>query len=200
MNSFIAETHDFQTLKEHIQNSYKPHSMVEFIKDDFLLDDAKAVVKEAFVAEQHTKIILLGAKNINIYAQNSLLKILEEPPRNIIFILAVHSKSALLPTIRSRLPVKVYKSEKKHTSTGLNLKNPNLKEIFDFLVEKKFASKEESKEIIESITKEAIKNGIKFSEEELSFFGKLLHLSALNTKASTLLTAQLLTILNKVYK
>lgn len=39
----------------------------------------------------------------NIRAQNSLLKILEEPPENAILILVCHSMGKILPTIRSRV-------------------------------------------------------------------------------------------------
>ncbi len=46
--------------------------------------------------------IVDSADDMNISAANALLKILEEPPKNSIFLLISHSPGRLLPTIRSR--------------------------------------------------------------------------------------------------
>lgn len=45
---------------------------------------------------------LFGAETMSDQAQNALLKILEEPPAHVLFILTCASASALLPTVRSR--------------------------------------------------------------------------------------------------
>ena len=47
-------------------------------------------------------VIIDGAENLNINAANALLKILEEPPQKVIFLLVCHIPSRLIPTIRSR--------------------------------------------------------------------------------------------------
>ncbi len=49
--------------------------------------------------------LLLNCDKMQIPAQNALLKILEEPPENVQFIMTVRSASAMLPTIRSRVRV-----------------------------------------------------------------------------------------------
>ena len=49
--------------------------------------------------------LLLGAQNMSEISQNALLKILEEPPDGVLFILTAASASALLPTVRSRVQV-----------------------------------------------------------------------------------------------
>ena len=46
--------------------------------------------------------LLLGIQNMSETSQNALLKILEEPPANIMFIMTAVSVSQLLPTVRSR--------------------------------------------------------------------------------------------------
>lgn len=46
--------------------------------------------------------ILAGAQGMTPEAQNALLKILEEPPKHLLFILTCENRSQLLPTIRSR--------------------------------------------------------------------------------------------------
>lgn len=50
-------------------------------------------------------VIIHDAQKLTIEAQNSLLKILEEPPNNTIIILAAENKELLLPTILSRCKI-----------------------------------------------------------------------------------------------
>lgn len=47
--------------------------------------------------------LLLGVQNMSEISQNALLKILEEPPGSVLFVLTCENASALLPTIRSRV-------------------------------------------------------------------------------------------------
>lgn len=47
-------------------------------------------------------VIVDDADTMNRNAQNALLKVLEEPPKNTILILVVHRAGAMLPTIQSR--------------------------------------------------------------------------------------------------
>jgi len=51
---------------------------------------------------QYRVILLADAQLMRHEAQNALLKILEEPPAHVIFILTCDSRTALLPTIQSR--------------------------------------------------------------------------------------------------
>lgn len=47
-------------------------------------------------------LLLIEADRMSLSAANSLLKILEEPPKHLVIILVTHDVSRLLPTIRSR--------------------------------------------------------------------------------------------------
>jgi len=47
-------------------------------------------------------VIIDGAENLNTNAANALLKMLEEPPQKVIFLLVCHIPSRLIPTIKSR--------------------------------------------------------------------------------------------------
>ena len=47
-------------------------------------------------------LIVDGADSMNPNAQNAALKVLEEPPRNVLILLITHRPSLLLPTVRSR--------------------------------------------------------------------------------------------------
>lgn len=51
---------------------------------------------------KHKVILLYPVEMLNIYAANALLKILEEPPSQVIFILLSHNIERVLPTILSR--------------------------------------------------------------------------------------------------
>jgi len=97
-----------------------------FEKDDFLLEDAKIVAKEAYISESEIKYLLIIANSFNIYAQNSLLKMLEEPPKNTIFIIISNSKTNFLPTIRSRIQIITHTQEKRDRNIELNLSKMNL--------------------------------------------------------------------------
>ena len=65
----------------------------------------REVRADAFVKAHsgaHRVFIIENAQRMNEQAQNALLKVLEEPPQNVIFILIVPSKTMLLDTIISR--------------------------------------------------------------------------------------------------
>jgi DNA polymerase-3 subunit delta' len=47
-------------------------------------------------------IVINPAESMNVQAANALLKVLEEPPQNVVFILVSSQKDRLLPTIKSR--------------------------------------------------------------------------------------------------
>ena len=50
-------------------------------------------------------VLLCPAETLNLAAANALLKMLEEPPKNTIFLLVTHQPQRLLPTIMSRCQV-----------------------------------------------------------------------------------------------
>ncbi len=75
---------------------------------NFSVDAIRRVRDDAFVApnESDKKVyILKNAKNMNEQAQNALLKILEEPPSYVYFIIVAQSKSTLLETVLSRVQI-----------------------------------------------------------------------------------------------
>lgn len=69
------------------------------------IERIRQIRQEVFKTSLTTKgrvVILYGAENLNSSSGNALLKILEEPPKNLLFILTACSPSAVLSTIRSR--------------------------------------------------------------------------------------------------
>ena len=73
--------------------------------NSFHVDTVRNIINDAYVQpnEADYKIYILGNAHCMIQnAQNALLKILEEPPKYVVFILTTNSKSALLSTVLSR--------------------------------------------------------------------------------------------------
>lgn len=69
------------------------------------IDDARAVLAALTRKPYQSKgisVILNGADNLTVEAQNALLKTLEEPPGESSLYLLVASKESLLPTVQSR--------------------------------------------------------------------------------------------------
>lgn len=200
LRSHILVCSDIYKAYSECQESYLGFRICPFLKekDDFLLEDAKKVVKEAYIAEIKPKILVLGAKGYRVEAQNSLLKILEEPPRNIVFILIAPTKTVFLPTIRSRMILKELKVAKNITHTGLNLKNLCEKDIYEFVKMNSRISRAELKETIQAIVSEAVlEHGISFSESELNHFGNILELAQLNSRPQNMFFALLITIMKR---
>ncbi len=73
--------------------------------DKITVDDVRSVRSDAFATpfEAECKVYIFEeAQELNVQSQNALLKILEEPPKNVYFMLLTPSAQGLLPTVRSR--------------------------------------------------------------------------------------------------
>ncbi len=76
------------------------------VTKSFSVDAIREIRQDANVIpnEANCKVYLfMNADNFTIPAQNAFLKLLEEPPDNVYFILTVESSASLLPTILSRV-------------------------------------------------------------------------------------------------
>ena len=84
---------------------------------EYSIDDIKGIIIETKIFYPKTRIYFLCNFHLSsIPAQNSFLKLLEEPPSNVQFVLTTDNKNNLLPTIVSR--TKIVKLQ------GNNSKNP----------------------------------------------------------------------------
>lgn len=198
--SYIALVSDFDGFIEDLREKHKKDSLKFFIKDDFLIDDAKSVIKEAYISESFIKTLVLGAKNYNIYSQNSLLKILEEPPPNTKFILLATTKNALIPTIRSRVQIRDFRQKSSIEKIDLNFKKLDLKDIYEFTNKNKFINKEELKEKLQRVLVQALRDGVSLKEDDLELFSKLFVLANLNSRSSYILLTALLVIYKRLIK
>ena len=169
-------------------------------KDEFQIEQANKTLKEAYIASNETKYLFLCGATFRVEAQNALLKILEEPPKNIVFILLVSSKNSLLPTIYSRLPYKNLKKVVEKDDIELNIKKLDLKDIYTFIKNNQKITKDEAINIVETILIKSNKENIKLNQKELDIFFKSIKLLELNSKPTTVLTYLLLSILEKESK
>ncbi len=163
-------------------------------KEEFLLIQANQAIKEAYIASSEKKYIFLCGSTFRKEAQNSLLKILEEPPKNVVFIIITNSKSSLLPTIYSRLPYKYLKKSVLKNESVLDINKLDLKDIYNFLKDNQKISKQEAKDIVESILMKVNNQKIKLSHKELDFFSKSIKLLELNSRPINVLTTLLLSM------
>lgn len=166
-------------------------------KNEFQLLQAQKAIKEAYIADTETKYICLCGDNFRIEAQNSLLKVLEEPPKNIIFILITISKNSILPTILSRVQVKYTKTQKIVEEFSLNVQKLELRDVYQYLKENQRISKNEAKSVVESILFSINKKNVKLTQKELHSFSTAMKLLELNSRPLNVLTTLLLNIMVK---
>ncbi len=73
--------------------------------EKLLVADSNDIVAEAYIKPVNLPYKIFVVNNIDVSteeAQNKLLKILEEPPKNVFFLISAKNEARVLPTIRSR--------------------------------------------------------------------------------------------------
>jgi len=191
--SYILISNDIENEVARLKTELRGYRVVEFIRDEFKIDDAKLVLQEAYISESNLKFLILGASSFNHISQNSLLKLLEEPPRNIRFIVITSSKSNLLPTILSRLPIKKGKMIYDKKEVTINLSKIDYAEIFQFLKSNDRIKKAEAKELLEAIYyKATVVDGLVLSLEQLELFESSYKLLELNSRVQSILATVLM--------
>ena len=166
-------------------------------KDDFLLAQAQLAIKESYLSSNQTKYIILCGSSFRSEAQNSLLKVLEEPPKNIVFFIVTTSKTNILPTILSRMPHKYMKKRVERVDFDFDFLKMDLKDLYKFLKENQKITKKEAKQVIESILFKINSQKIKLSQKELDAFSNAIKLLELNSRPIHILTTLLLTIIQR---
>ena len=188
IKSHILISSNIDAEVEKFKQLLKPNRVVEFVEEKFLLQHAKAVVLEAYISEFQTKYIILGAIEFHVVSQNSLLKVIEEPPKNIIFIIITPTKSNLLPTIRSRLPILKGQMEIKEYNCELNFLSLDYQQIFSFLKINARINKNDAKFLIESIYHKAtVTDMLILSKKQLNDFDMAYRLLELNARVQSIL-------------
>lgn len=120
-------------------------------KDTLLVEDSKLAIEKAYISSEVQTIIILASKEFTPLIQNKLLKVIEEPPARVDFILLTQAKAMILPTIRSRLPMKILKSKELEIVFDLNVDQLDLKIVYEFIQEHKRINTIEAKEIVQRV-------------------------------------------------
>ena len=135
---------------------------IPIIKDgNFLMEDASLAIEKAYLASKERVIIILAGKSFSKEVQSKLLKILEEPPPNKIFILIMPSKSMVLPTISSRLPIVKFEDKKiDEVESGIDVSKLDIGAIFEFVKSNRYTQNSQLSAKLQKIFIDAIRSGL----------------------------------------
>jgi DNA polymerase-3 subunit delta' len=186
--NIIYISNDIEKAKEEIVNKYENIYIFEDI--DLKLELVKSIKEEAYKTTEKEKYILIKAINFRIESQNALLKILEETPDRVNFIILTTSKYALLDTIKSRMSIKIINYNLPKIEFNLNINRLTTKDIYETL--KKPLDKQELKSFIY----EVFKNIQNPNKELLEDFELAIKLVDLNTDRQAIISLLLLSIRN----
>ena len=185
---YILITSEIEYAIEELENELQAFRKVVFFEENFKIEHAKLVTKEAYISESETKYIIIAASEFTAVAQNSLLKLLEEPPTNIEFIIISANKSNLLPTVRSRMPVMTKNKTHLHRNLSINLARLDYKEVFSFLKEHSRVTKNEAKSLVEALfVKATLSQQLILSQDQLDNFDMAYRLLDLNARPQSVL-------------
>ncbi len=179
-------SNDIEKAKEVLQKEY--NDLIIFEDNELKLPMVKEIKEIAYKTSSTKNTILIKAINLRIEAQNALLKIVEETPENIEFLILTTSKYALLETIRSRVEIKYLNFEIANIEIDVNIDRLTTQNIYDIL--KKDITKQELKYYIMALFKK-IKNP---NKRVLDNFELAIKLVDLNSDKQALLSLILLSI------
>lgn len=149
--------------------------------DKFLVDDARRLreLQMNKTRSGEKKIFIISFNFITVEAQNSLLKVLEEPTDGTHFFIITPSSHIFLDTIRSRVLILSLKSEESDNESNdfLNSTFPERMKTISSLVQKikdEKASKSDAIKIVRSLEKEIHQKSFDAkAEERKEYFKKL---------------------------
>lgn len=172
-------------------------NIVKIVKEDrFLVEDAKEVIEKAYFASEEMTVIILAAKVFSDVVQNKLLKIIEEPPKNKSFILLTETKSTILETIRSRLPVYTLLYDEEVKPLTLDISALSLATVYAFVQEHTRTESQEMKRLVQMISKEAMHSGkYRLDEKSLTLFAQCFQALDMGSPPSFVLNTLLLKLL-----
>lgn len=189
----IYLTQDPSTILSHL--SYPILKLFEI--EEFKIADAREIIRQAYILEEEQKCIAIASKIFNLEAQNALLKILEEPPNGVEFIILTPNKNALLPTIRSRMQIIHSASKTQLTPLELDLENLTLEKIYSFLKNLDSLPRTQSQEIIQRLLKKIKETNIKLPQAELDFFDTAIKANLYYEKLQIILLPTLLHLVSQ---
>lgn len=169
----IILTNDISQEIARIAEPLNPSLVRIYEENELKIKSVHEIIAEAFIASSETKTIIIAAHSFRNEAQNALLKILEEPPENVKFILIARNKTAFLPTIRSRLLLKDMRSKEPIAPFSLDINKLSLSDIYNFI---KSLSQDSSdnkiygRALVASLLDAVFRSGLRLDEDELNMF------------------------------
>jgi len=153
-------------------------------KEEIKIDDVNEIKQKAYIADKHSKLIVLAAEKFNVYAQNALLKLIEEPPKGVDFLIVTNSKYILLDTILSRvfLEKKIYKENE-----NIEIKTVTNDYILELLTSD--LEKKDIKELLYNIVKQK-----ELNEEQMKIITDAIKMLELNIDKEAILSLVMLSI------
>ncbi len=202
-NSSIEYSHIIISENQEIELNFlkmklqKNSRCMTYKEDNFKIDLAREIIKESHISSYELKVIVILFNKFQREAQNAMLKILEEPPDNVMIVLICPSKSILLPTILSRLLV-VDKSYHKSKAKDIEIDvlSMSLDGIYSFVKLHQNMKKDEAKIVIYSIFNTFYQNDIVLNKNILEYFSKSMKMIELNVKAINVILLLLIFIFN----
>lgn len=204
LNNSVLITDNLDSLLASVKQSVSVHNLRIFgeVNKQFTIDISRKVILESTVTSYDTKYIILLGISFNIPAQNSLLKLLEESPKNTIILILVSDKQQLLSTVISRLHIHYVKYNKYNLNMPtdtIDYLNMSDSKVTNLLLKHKRLKREDVAKIISDTIKiDGLTNRQSFTIAELDRLTNMLKLLNLNSNALNVFTAFLL-ILNTKY-
>lgn len=165
-------------------------------KVSFSVSDAKLAIEKAYMASDERTIIILADKAFSPLVQNKLLKVIEEPPKNKEFILITESKSTVLDTIKSRLPITMLSEKREEEVLGLDVMQLSLASVYEFVQMHKRTDAKAIRLLIEYIVKEVIRSqNYNLDEKTLALFSSSTMALDMGSSPQFVLNALLLKLL-----
>lgn len=189
---------DLKTGLEQVLSQIGDAPRTVYEKDDFQIDDAHELIAQAYIASDRPRYLIACAGTYNVVTQNALLKLLEEPPRNLNVVLIAPRKSIFLPTIRSRLPVTRIASKRADLEGLIDFERLDLAAVFAFLKANAYLDRDRAKGVVEEALRwlSSRKNvPAPLQARALAAIERTFRLLSLNTPSGTALTPLLLLFL-----
>lgn len=182
MIGIIHITPHFAPIIGQLTQDYEEQYYEIFEREEFKIDDAREVIAQSYLTREKESLVILAANKYNHAAQNALLKILEEPPMHVQFIVIAKNKNALLPTIRSRMRIITHRHGFSPPPFALDIQKLTLHDIYHFCKhnDNNASTKEEVKQQIQSLLFAIHEAGIRLNARELALFDTAIRLNQNN--------------------
>jgi len=167
---------------------------------DILVDDIDELFAESYLASEELKTVAIKSVKYSQEVQNRLLKILEEPPRNVRFVILAKSASALLPTIRSRMSQFFLDNSKPEPKLRFDFANLTSQSVFDFLKACEKLNRDDAKAVLYALLEDHMAYGdnlSKLSRDDAAKFERAVGLLNLNTQPKVVFADIMLTFMLK---